>query len=259
MLKFAAEDFWEASQMLAQWQAKKLDFRSKGAAANASTTLTKLLGHLRELKLPVSVREFEKLSTRINDSIAHAASLTEGSQHQAYAEIDEDINNSLRQLSSIIHSELESRAFFYIPQDRHPYYDQKELFGTEVNLKFPSIQYDMVEAGNCYAMGRGTACIFHLMRIMEVGVQQFGTKLGVSIANEKNWQNILDEINKAIKALPARDPATVEMSQASGNLYSVKLAWRNEVMHPNDTYTLEEAEDLIRQVKLFIGQLAAII
>jgi hypothetical protein len=39
----------------------------------------------------------------------------------------------------------------------------------------------------------------------------------------------------------------------------VKLAWRNEVMHPNDTYTLEEAENLIRLVKVFMGQLATIV
>jgi hypothetical protein len=49
------------------------------------------------------------------------------------------------------------------------------------------------------------------------------------------------------------------MSQASANLYAVKLAWRNEVMHPNDTYTLEEAEDILRQVKLFMQQLVEIV
>ena len=49
------------------------------------------------------------------------------------------------------------------------------------------------------------------------------------------------------------------MSQASANLYAVKLAWRNEVMHPKDTYTLEEADNLIRQVRIFMGKLATIV
>lgn len=31
---------------------------------------------------------------------------------------------------------------------------------------------------------------------------------------------------------------------------------RNEVMHPTDTYTLEEADNLIRQVRIFMEQLA---
>jgi hypothetical protein len=49
------------------------------------------------------------------------------------------------------------------------------------------------------------------------------------------------------------------MSQVAANLYAVKLAWRNEVMHPNDKYTLEEAGDLIRLVKVFMGQLATVV
>lgn len=93
---------------------------------------------------------------------------------------------------------------------------------------------------------------------MEAGVQAFGTKLGVTLTDEKNWQNILDETDKAIKALP-RTAQRVQMSQASANLYAVKLAWRNEVMHPKDTYTLEEADNLIRQVKIFMEQLATIV
>jgi hypothetical protein len=51
----------------------------------------------------------------------------------------------------------------------------------------------------------------------------------------------------------------VKLSQASANLYAVKLAWRNEVMHPKDTYTLEEAHNLIGQVKIFMGHLATIL
>ncbi|MGD0736891.1 MAG: hypothetical protein ABR976_17295 [Terracidiphilus sp.] len=172
-----------------------------------------------------------------------------------FSGLGSDIGN----LRSSILWEMDEIRFFHMPSKQEEFYDQKELFGATVNAKFPSVQFDMVESGNCFAMGRGTACVFHLMRIMEVGVQQFGAKLGVTLVNEKNWQNILDEINRAIKALLAKAPGTVEMSQASANLYSVKLAWRNEVMHPNDTYTLEEAENLIRQVKLFMGQLAKIV
>jgi hypothetical protein len=133
------------------------------------------------------------------------------------------------------------------------------LFGKDVNAKFPEIQFDMVEAGNCYAAGRGTAVVFHLMRIMEVGVQKFGAALGVALAVEKNWQKILDEINKKIKTMNHKAPRTVELSEVSANLYAVKLAWRNEVMHPKDTYTLEEADSLIRQVKLFMQNLAKVI
>jgi hypothetical protein len=154
--------------------------------------------------------------------------------------------------------EMEDKLFMLIPPERAELFNKPELLGQAVLDKFPALQFDIVEAGNCYVLGRGTACVFHLMRVMESGVQEFGNKLGVSLVNEKNWQNILEGINKAIKVLP-KSPATVEMSQASANLYAVKLAWRNEVMHPKDTYTLEEADNLIRQVRLFMQQLAKIL
>jgi hypothetical protein len=169
-----------------------------------------------------------------------------------------DLGNGTEQLRNTIEWEMRSFLFFHVPSKQADFYAQSELFGADVNARFPSIQFDMIEAGDCFAMGRGTACVFHLMRIMEVGVQEFGKKLGVTFVDQKNWQNILDEINKAIKALP-KDPTTVEMSQVAANLYAVKLAWRNEVMHPNDKYTLEEAGDLIRLVKVFMGQLATVV
>lgn len=165
----------------------------------------------------------------------------------------------IQSLKALISKEMKNRTFMYIPVERAALYDQNELFGKKVNSKFPSIQFDATEAGTCYACGRSTAVVFHLMRIMETGVQAFGTNLGVALADEKNWQNILDEINKKIKALPPKHRDTIKMSQAAANLYAVKLTWRNEVMHPKDTYTLEEAENLIRQVKLFMEHLATIV
>jgi hypothetical protein len=170
-----------------------------------------------------------------------------------------ELSTTLDHINGTIIIEMGQSLFMYIDQDRAKMYNKPELLGSSVNAKFPTVQFDVVEAGNCYAGGRGTAVVFHLMRIMETGVQAFGSKLGVPLTDQKVWQVILDGINAKIKGLPSKDPGTVKMSQASANLYAVKLAWRNEVMHPKDTYTLEEADNLIRQVKIFMEQLATII
>jgi hypothetical protein len=161
-------------------------------------------------------------------------------------------------LQGRIKDEMNTQLFLYIPTERVWSYDQKELFGQGVNNKFPEAQFDITEAGNCYTAGRGTAAVFHLMRVMELAVQKLGDKLGVTLVQEKNWQVILDGVDKAIKALP-KSPTKVAMSQATASLYAVKVAWRNEVMHPKETYTLEEAENLIRLVKMFMQQLAEIV
>jgi len=60
------------------------------------------------------------------------------------------------------------------------YYNPSEsIFGKEIATKFPDLLEDISESGNCYALDRYTACIFHLMRVVEKSVQQFGIKMGL--------------------------------------------------------------------------------
>jgi len=260
VLKFAAENFWKASQILADIRNNPASASSPARAREMRDTLTVLNENLRALDLPVSVREFEKFNSWMNDRMVELGKITSiENQKSAFFAIEPIVKTKIEQVCSVVDSELESRIFFHVQPASALFYDQAELFGAPVNAKFPSIQYDMVEAGNCYAASRSTACVFHLMRIMEVGVQAFGEKLGVTYPDSKNWQNILDESNKAIRALPQKDRSTIKLCEISANLYSVKLVWRNEVMHPNDTYTLEEAENLIRLVKLFLSNLSEVV
>lgn len=170
-----------------------------------------------------------------------------------------DVSNAIVTLDKIIALQLRENLFMSIPPDRAAFYDRNELFGEVVNTRFSRCRFDIQEAGNCYAAGRGTACAFHLMRVMEVTVQEFGTTLGIALTTDKNWQKILDEVNKAVKALSAKDPRTIALSQAAGHLYNVKVAWRNPTMHPKVTYTLVEASDLISSVKAFVNEIAQLV
>ena len=170
-----------------------------------------------------------------------------------------DASEAIGTLDKIIMLQLRENLFMFISPDRAAFYAKPQLFGEAVNNKFSGCQYDIEESGNCYAAGRGTACAFHLMRVMEVVLQEFGRGLGIVLANEKNWQNILDEVNKAIKALSGKDARTIALSQAAAHLYNVKVAWRNPTMHPKITYTLEEAADLLSAVKAFLNELVHVI
>ena len=170
-----------------------------------------------------------------------------------------DASQAVTTLDKIIMLELRENLFMFISPDRATFYAKPQLFGEAVNKRFSRSQYDIEESGNCYAAARGTACAFHLMRVMEVAVQEFGTTLGLMLANEKNWQRILDEINGAIKVCPGKDERTIALSQAAAHLYNVKVAWRNPTMHPKIIYTLEEAANLIATVRTFLNVLVQVI
>jgi len=167
-----------------------------------------------------------------------------------------EIVASIDEVERRIRDELDSELFVHVSSSAASFFESASPFGQKVEAKFPTISEDVSEACMCIALERFTACVFHLMRVMELLVQTFGTAIGVSLVATKNWQNILDEANKAIKAMDAKQPKTKLYAEIAAHLYAVKLAWRNEVMHPKATYTGEEARRIFESVKVFAESLA---
>lgn len=174
---------------------------------------------------------------------------------------------SLKELIRRIKHEMAQNLYLVIPRSKAEYYLNHNLFGNEVASKFSDVNNDIERAGKCLATGNYTATVFHLMRVMEKGVQYLGGKLGVALTNEKEWQTILNEINRAIKALsnPPTKMTTVMKEErdayaaASERLQNVKDAWRNRTMHPKDSYDGEEAEEIFTATKRFMRHLTKII
>jgi hypothetical protein len=168
----------------------------------------------------------------------------------------EQVSNAFSNLGQAVEIEAGQHLFLFVPRERAAFFGQPELFGVDVNKRFPFLQHDIEEAGNCYALGRGSACVFHLMRVMESVVQDFGTTVGVTLTGEKNWQVILDEINAGLRNLAKGDSRKIALHEAASHLYNVKTAWRNPTMHPKSSYSTEEARQILESVRSFVGVLA---
>jgi HEPN domain-containing protein len=168
------------------------------------------------------------------------------------------------ELSNRLRDELENRRFLYIPDRNVERYESNSLFGDKVAKKFAKSTADIQEAGKCFAAGRYTACVFHLMRVMERGVQRLGKKLKVTIpVEEKDWGKISTHINGALNRLPnstvQEKRVHTRYTKAAVYLDNVREAWRNPTMHPKETYTEEEADDCFRFVKQYMEYLAKIL
>lgn len=171
-----------------------------------------------------------------------------------------DLEEEVKALQRAVHTELRAALFLHVPASSGEYYDDRPQFGETTANKFPKAVTDIQESAKCFALGRYTATVFHLMRVMEYAPQYLGRKLNINLVSEKNWANILDEVDKAVKVLPAKNSHQKakrnRFSEASAHLRMVKDAWRNDVMHPKETYTEEEAERVFRNVKDFMVHLA---
>jgi len=176
----------------------------------------------------------------------------------------ETVAQSLKHLVSRITDELENEFYFHVDRQNVSLYGNKELFGPAVSKKFRRSISDIEGAGSCLALHLPTACVFHLSRVMETGVQRLGKKLKVSInPKTESWNKIIDHINVEITKLPGKTEKDkhkrAQCATASSYLRQAALAWRNEVMHPKESYTLDEAHDIFNASKAFMNHLAGLI
>lgn len=177
----------------------------------------------------------------------------------------EDLVGILDNLQGRVKDELSLSLFFHMPRHRAEYYDNKSLLGDEVTAKYPSASIDIEEAGKCFATARYTACVFHLMRAVEIGVMAFAgglNILGKVKSAQPSWGEVLRLTNEEIQRQnKGGDPAwTPEkrgfFENVQADLMTVKNAWRNSTMHVENTYDEERAEDIFNAAKGFMRHLA---
>jgi hypothetical protein len=124
--------------------------------------------------------------------------------------------------------------------------------------------FELDEAAKCIALARPTGAVFHLMRLMEVGVRALARCLDIPDPlkpAERNWGHILTEIKKGIDL---RWPTAATRANGDGALFerlhasldAVKNPWRNATMHVENKYTDDEAKHIFAAVKGFMGTLA---
>jgi hypothetical protein len=168
----------------------------------------------------------------------------------------------IAELDKLLRNEIDQVEFFHVPALKSNYYNAQAVFGVDVKERFPSAQFDAKEAGTCYALSRSTACVFHLMRVLEIGLTVIASHFGVA-SDHTNWQNIIEGIEKSIRSMasdPKRTPDWKDhqefYSQAGTHLMLLKDAWRNYTAHARGKYTEEEAELIFIQVRAFMQKLA---
>jgi hypothetical protein len=177
------------------------------------------------------------------------------------ATIDE-IAASAGHLKHRIIDELENEHYYQVARVDVQYYGQKELFGPSVARKFKDAAYDIENAGNCLALGQGTACVFHLARAMDVALSRLARKLKITVGAKDSWGVILGamsgKINKMPEASQAKKNKRDKWSEARIHLFHVKEAWRDRPLHAKQTYSPARAKEILEAVKVFMAYFATL-
>jgi hypothetical protein len=158
-----------------------------------------------------------------------------------------------------IHDQLNLRLFLFVPTERAKFYSGQQLFGADVEVKFPDASYDISEAGKCLAVNRSTATVCHLMRVLDVGLKALANHLTATIDTDQPWGRILPQVDAAIQARSLTGVNVDDLNKVHASLNAVRVAWRNSAMHCKDKYTEEEAEEIFNACKTFMRLLAQVI
>ena len=165
-----------------------------------------------------------------------------------------------------VQNNLNSRKFMYIPANQAVYWENMDMFGEYFALSFPhKATLEMLEAGKCYAAGRGTACVFHCMRVAEYALRKIAKKLKVSVVHKKkncpleyaDWDKVITGIKNKITEIrnrpngPRKETALRFYSNAADHCEYMKDIWRNEVMHTRRFYNEAETQAVVNRVRDF--------
>ncbi|HEV3276172.1 MAG TPA: HEPN domain-containing protein [Terriglobia bacterium] len=180
----------------------------------------------------------------------------------------EELLHEVRTFREALEDEIKQRSFLYVPSKNEAYFEQDYLFGEEVSTKFYNTSVDIKEAGNCFALELYTACVFHLMRVLEHGLKALAVYVGVP-PSQTDWGHIIEAIEDEIEKMggikktewpsekwPDKAETLNFCSKAAIQFRYFKNAWRNYAMHAQEEYGATEAEQIMEHVRVFMKELS---
>lgn len=176
-----------------------------------------------------------------------------------------DILAGLTDLTTRFSDEL---VLYHMPSEHQDLFEHtRRKIGDEVLARFPETLFDVEEGGKCLALGRGAACVFHLSRVVEVGLcylsneaQKFQIVCPDS-GPTRSWEQWLHPIEAELRK--DRKQKTEEWNAVEPNyativklLHTVSAAWRYPTLQGEAKYTVEEAREIFDATYEFMQYVA---
>ncbi len=166
------------------------------------------------------------------------------------------LSEMLEQLSKRVHEELVERQFFTLSTDKELFFQWYWLADTAIGRPaLQSIREEFHRAGRCFAFGENTACVFHLMRVVEWIVKQVAKSLGAHKVTSLHdaAEVISDQMQKKYQT-KSDDWKSAEpfYAQILNDIQAFSRGFRNDTAHNLErVYDDREARHLIGVVENF--------
>jgi hypothetical protein len=134
------------------------------------------------------------------------------------------------------------------------------LENTTLRSKSPRVMDELRTAAHCLVFGESTACVFHLMRVMDFAAKLIARSLSIADAERLMWGDIAQAIERELRKRHGdKDWRAAEpfYARAMVAILSFSTGYRSPAMHDvNEIYNEEKAQYLLTIVREFIFTLA---
>jgi hypothetical protein len=133
---------------------------------------------------------------------------------------------------------------------------------SHVADRFPRAVQEIEDAAKCMLYERGTACVFHSMRAIEVALKAAWKTLGLPTPKfSDSWGTLLKPLDEQLE-VPPKNPHPVWQANLSffsevvHDVRAAKRTYRDSTMHVESTYTNSEARAIFNATKTLITDAA---
>jgi len=178
-----------------------------------------------------------------------------------------EIRRLSEELSERLIDETSAMSFFSLSASEAQMYNQPRAGWQEIISRFPNIVDDVEEARKCFALSRYSGAVFHSLQIVEVGLIELGTFIGVTDPHS-GWTAVANQLKKIVSKkyddrteFEKTHAAFLEQVQAT--VEALKNAWRNKISHAQGRLVLmtkdfspEVSEEILFATRAFMRRLS---
>lgn len=179
--------------------------------------------------------------------------------------------HELEELSDAIQHDAKDEYFFHYPREAAKLaldvLRDTDPEWAKITTAFPSSKREKEAAVDCFAFGDFSGCVFHMVRIAELGLRAIAEERGVTTVAKGRpleygmWHDVFVAIDGQLSLIrnkpvgPNRDAAMAFYQGAISDLRFLQL-YRDPTMHFREEYGKGEAYDALHRVKTLMTKLA---
>jgi len=163
--------------------------------------------------------------------------------------------------------EMEGKSFWAMNLRESELYSSPRKGWEKIIERFQDAVVDIEEASKCLALSRYAAAVFHSIQVVEAGLIQLGTHIGVNDPRS-GWTAVTNQLTAILKKKYGErtdfEKQNFEfLEQIHGTIEGLKNAWRNKISHAQAKLTLmtkdfspDVAEEILFASRAFMRRLA---